>query len=150
ATHFIFTPEDDTTYTANYTAVGTVPIGDGINAKYWDNADFTGTTKSRTDPQINFIWSKDAPISGIGADSFSVRWTGFIVAPTSETYTFFTNTDDGVKLWVNNQLIIDHFSSTGLQEYSGKIALTAGTKYAIKMEYKDVSGFAQSQLSWSS
>jgi hypothetical protein len=56
--------------------------------------------------------------------------------------------DDGAKLWVNNTVIIDKFSSTGTQEYTGSITLQAGKQYAIKMEYKDVSGYAQAQLGW--
>jgi hypothetical protein len=150
ATHFIFTPSSNTTYTANYVQIGTVPIGDGINASYFDNSDFTGTNQTRTDPQVNFIWSLDPPITGFGKDSFSVRWTGFIVAPTSETYTFFMNVDDGAKVVVNGKTIINQFGATGLHEFSGSIALTAGTKVPITIEYKDVSGFAQAQLSWSS
>jgi glucose/arabinose dehydrogenase len=150
ATHYIFTPSADTIYTANYTQIGTVPIGNGLKATYYDNADFTGKSVSRTDPQVNFIWSLDPPITGFGTDSFSVRWQGYIVAPTSETYTFTMDVDDGAKLWVNNQVVINQFNSTGTHQYTGTIAMQAGVAVPIKLEYKDVTGFAESQLSWSS
>ena len=59
----------------------------GLQGVYFDNANFTGKTASRVDPQINFSWS-GAPISGIGSDTFSVRWTGKIKPQTTEKYTF--------------------------------------------------------------
>ncbi|MDZ8109520.1 MAG: Calx-beta domain-containing protein, partial [Nostoc sp. DedQUE12a] len=58
--------------------------------------------------------------------------------------------DDGVKLWVNNQLLIDKFVNQSATEYSGSLDLVAGQKYDIKLEYFDNAYSAVSQLSWSS
>ena len=58
----------------------------------------------------------------------------------SEDYTFYTTGDDGVRLWVNGQLIIDGFIDQAPTEYSGKIRLEAGQKYDIKMEYYEKRG----------
>jgi len=68
----------------------------------------------------------------------------------TETYTFFTRTDDGVRLWVNNQLLIDHWNDQGTTEYSGVMPLTAGNQYPIRMEFFEDGGAAESHLLWQS
>jgi hypothetical protein len=135
------------TLTVTYTPPS---VGDGLRAVYYDNADFTGTTVTRTDPQVNFNWGSGAPASGIGAETFSVRWTGKVMPQYGETYTFYTRTDDGVRLWVNGQLLVNQWKKQSATEYSGTISLSAGVKYDITMEYYDNTGNAVAQLRWSS
>lgn len=132
------------------TAPPTVGNGNGLRADYFDNSDFTGTASTRTDRQINFNWGDGAPISGFGADTFSARWTGEVQAQYSQLYTFYARADDGVRVWVNNQLLIDAWKTQGPTEYSKTIALRAGTRYPIKVEYYENTGGAVMQLSWSS
>ena len=74
-------------------------------------------------------------------------WDSF---PFSETYTFATTTDDGSRLWVDGKLIVDKWVNQGPTEWAGKIALKAGQKYAIKMEYYQRGGGASAKLLWSS
>jgi hypothetical protein len=124
--------------------------GTGLTGKYFNNMDFTGTSIQRIDPQVNFDWGQGSPSSQIGADTFTARWTGQVQAQYSETYTFTTRTDDGVRLWVNNKLIIDQWHNGSADDFSGQINLVAGQKYDIKMEYYDDEGAAVAQLSWSS
>src|SRR5690606_21740450 len=102
------------------------------------------------DPVIHFDWGYGAPAAGIGADTFSVRWTGQIEAEKTETYTFHTRSDDGVRLWVNDQLIIDNWTIHAPTTNTGSIDLIAGQKYDIRLEYFDQYNGAVSQLSWSS
>jgi hypothetical protein len=83
-------------------------------------------------------------------DDFTVRWTGAVQPQFSQTYTFYTKTDDGVRLWVNGQLLIDEWVDQGATEWSATIALNAGQKYSITMEYYENGGGASAQLSWSS
>jgi hypothetical protein len=68
----------------------------------------------------------------------------------TETYTFYTQSDDGVRLWVNGKLLIDNWTDHAATQNSGTITLTAGQKYSIKMEYYENSGGAVAKLSWSS
>jgi hypothetical protein len=134
------------------TSIGTrgiVGTGTGLKAEYFDNPDFTSPLPIRVDPKINFDWGGNAPLAGMGSDTFSVRWTGQVQPSFTETYTFYVTADDGVRLWVNNKLLIDHWSYSP-SEYSGTIALVAGKKYAIKMEYFDDTYGAKAQLRWSS
>ncbi|MDQ3814732.1 MAG: PQQ-dependent sugar dehydrogenase, partial [Armatimonadota bacterium] len=124
--------------------------GTGLTGTYYDNQDFTGTTLTRVDPQVLFDWGEASPAPSLGADTFSVRWTGQVQAQVSETYTFYSRSDDGVRLWVNNQLLIDNWTDHAVEENSGTIQLTAGVRYAIKMEFYEGGGEAVAQLLWSS
>jgi len=124
--------------------------GNGLKGEYFDNVDFTNLKLTRTDSTVNFLWGNASPDQLIGADTFSVRWTGQVEAKYSETYNFYTRSDDGVRLWVNNQLLIDNFVNQSATEVVGSVALVAGQKYDIKLEYFDNTYSALSQLSWSS
>ena len=127
----------------------TVGSGNGLSATYYNNKDFTGPSIQRVDPQVNFEWSYEPPASQIDADTYSVRWTGQVQAQYTENYTFTARADDGVRLWVNNQLIIDEWHNGSPENYSGQINLVAGQKYDIKMEYYEDTGGAVAQLFWS-
>ncbi|MBE9035495.1 PA14 domain-containing protein [aff. Roholtiella sp. LEGE 12411] len=124
--------------------------GNGLKGDYYDNKDFTDFKLTRTDGTVNFDWVSNSPAPSIGADTFSVRWTGQVEARYSETYTFYALADDGVRLSVNGKQIINRFIDQRPTESSGKIALVAGQKYDITMEYYENKFEAISKLSWSS
>jgi glucose/arabinose dehydrogenase len=149
ASHSIATPAANTTYTATYRAA-TVGTGTGLAATYYDNVNFTGTTLVRTDPTVIFDWASGSPAAAIGVDTFSARWTGQVQAGVTETYTFYTQSDDGVRLWVNNVLVVNNWTDHAVTENSGTIALTAGQRYDIRMEYYENGGLATARLLWSS
>jgi glucose/arabinose dehydrogenase len=126
------------------------PQTQGLKGEYYDNIDLTNLKLTRVDPNVNFNWGSAAPNTLIGPDTFSVRWSGFVQPQFSQTYTFFTNTDDGVRLWVNDKLIIDKWVNQSTKEWSGSITLTAGQKYTIKMEYFNNTFDAVAVLRWRS
>ena len=130
----------------------TYPVGGGggLKGEYYDNMDFTNLMVTRVDPTVDFDWGNGSPDPSIGVDTFSVRWTGQVEPLYSETYTFYTTTDDGVRLWVDNTLIVDKWIDQAPTEWSGTISLTAGIKYDIKIEYYENGGGAAAQLRWSS
>ena len=123
--------------------------GQGLNGEYFNSVDFTGTAVSRLDPNIDFYWDHE-PISGIQEEGFSIRWTGWITPRYSETYTFTTTSDDGIRLWVNNTLLIDDWNAHSVQANSGVIQLVAGQAYDIRVEFFDDIGSAEVHLMWSS
>jgi glucose/arabinose dehydrogenase len=147
--HNISTPGANTTYTATYRVI-TGGTGTGLSATYFDNIDFTGTTVARVDPTVDFNWGSGAPATGIAANTFSVRWTGQVEAQFSQTYTFYTQSDDGVRLWVNGQQLVNNWTNHSTTENSGTIALTAGQRYDIRMEFFENTGAAVARLLWSS
>jgi uncharacterized repeat protein (TIGR03806 family) len=134
--------------------INALPItGAGLKGEYFANQNktFTGTpTLTRTDSTVDFNWGGGSPDPGIAIDTFTVRWTGQVQAPASETFTFFTTTDDGVRLWVNNVLLIDKWIDQAANQWSGSIALTAGVRYDVRMEYYENGGDAVARLEWSS
>ncbi len=147
ATHTVATPMTSTTYTALFTAA---PILNGLTVIAHDNSDFTGASVTRIDPGINFNWGTGSPAAGIGVDTFSARWTGAIVPLYSQTYTFFTTSDDGVRLWVNNQLIINNWTRHAPTVNTGRITLVAGQAYNLRMDYYEHTGGSIARLEWQS
>jgi glucose/arabinose dehydrogenase len=148
ATHAVATPASNTTYTATF-RVSTVPPGVGLLGTYFDNADFTGRSVTRLDPTVNFDWASGVPAPGIGADTFSVRWTGQVRAKVTGTHTFYTISDDGVRLFVNGQQLVNNWTDHYPAENAGTINLTAGQKYDIRLEVYENGGGAVAQLRWS-
>lgn len=116
----------------------------------------------RIDSSINFNWVRNAPVKGISEDNFTVEWTGLIVPKYSEEYTFEAEADDGVRIWIDNKLIIDQWKknddgATGnVQEAkkgkttTNKIKLQAGKKYSIKVNYYEDIHQASISLFWKS
>jgi hypothetical protein len=123
--------------------------GNGLSATYFDNENLTGTTRSRVDASVNFDWGASAPISGMGADTFSTRWTGQVEAPGTGAYTFYTQSDDGVRLWVDGKQLVNNWTVHASREDKGVVSLVAGRKYDIKLEYFDRSYGAVMKLQWS-
>jgi hypothetical protein len=135
-------------------------VGGGLRAEYhhWSGtsppsraAAFSNLRLTRLDPVINFSWGDPgSPDPNVNPDLFSARWVGEIEIPFTETYTFTSASDDGFRLWVNEQLIIDSWIDQGTTEHSGTIALTGGQRYTIQAEYYENGGGAVAQLYWAS
>ena len=147
---FTFTTTDGLTTSAPATVhlvVGTG--GTGLNGSYYDNMDFTSLKATRIDPSVNFDWGT-APPATLGAGTYSVRWTGQVMAPESGTYRFSTRTSDGVRLWVNGVQVVNDWNDqvTSLWNDSAPITLTAGQKYSLKMEYYDNANPSTARLYW--
>lgn len=123
--------------------------GNGLSATYFNSDNLTNLVLTRTDPNVAFNWGQGTPDNQVPPDFFSVRWAGRILAPTTDTYTFYTTTDDGVRLWINNTLLIDKWQPQSATLYSDTINLQANTKYDIKMEYFEDRIDAVAELSWS-
>lgn len=123
----------------------------GLRAVYYDNMDFTNPVLSRVDTNINFDWASGSPDARVAADTFSARWTGKIVPLYTETYTFTTYSDDGVKLWINGKSVIDSWiNQDGSIPRTGTIDLEAGKQYDLQLDYFDNTGGAKVELYWQS
>ncbi len=114
---------------------------------YFNNQSLSGApTISRDDLNINFNWGGGSPDPSIPADHFSVRWTRTLNF-AGGTWQFTTTTDDGVRLWVDGNLLIDQWHDQGPTAYSANIALAAGT-HNVQMEYYENTGGALAQLNY--
>jgi hypothetical protein len=81
-------------------------------------------------------------------DNFSVRWTAKLRAPRSGDYTFWTLSNDGVRLSINDQRIIDNWTAHSAVEDKGTMTLQAGKLYDFKLEYFQAGGNAVMKLAW--
>jgi hypothetical protein len=124
--------------------------GDGLIGNYFNGANFESYASTRKDPTINFNWGDGSPMPGVNNDSYSIQWTGFIQPRFTERYTFYLTSDNGRRLWVNDQLVIDKWIDDWDITYTGEIDLEAGKKYTIRIEYFENNGGANCKFEWSS
>ena len=123
--------------------------GTGLTAEYFDNINFTQLKMRRIDAAVDFNWQLRSPHPDIGSDTFSVRWSGKIEPLYSETYTFSVPASGGVRLWIDNQLILNN-PLNGLLPITGQISLQAGQQYDIRLEYYEDLVNSDIRLEWQS
>lgn len=124
----------------------------GAVGAYYSNVNLTVRSVVRLDPRIDFDWRDPYPNSpdpSIGEDTFSVRWRTQVIPPVSGSYTFYTRTDDGVRLWIHGQLLIDHWMNQSATWWSGSCDLVANQPTELRMEYFERTGDALARLQWS-
>jgi PA14 domain len=107
----------------------------GLTGEYFDTLDFTGPKKTKVDLTVSKSWGTAAPVAGIAPTTYSVRWTGQIAAKYTETYTFFLTSSGGARLMVNGVALVNSFDDHALKTDTGTIALKAGVKYDIRIDY---------------
>lgn len=122
----------------------------GFSAEYFSNATLSGTPSMvRTDSALNFTWRRASPAAGIPPENWSARWTGVLTPLKSGEYTFCLYADDGCRLSINDESLIDHWELDGGKEaHTGKIKLVAGTDYRFRVEYFQAGGDDEIHLSW--
>jgi len=132
--------------------------GTGLTGYYFTNASTTyanaanfnpaNLITNRTDLVIDFTWTNGTS-PNLSNGLYSVRWIGQVQPQYSETYYFDVLSDDGVKLWVNDQLLIDKWQTqNGGSEWTSPIALQGGVRYNLKLEYLQNGSKAQAHLYW--
>jgi GH35 family endo-1,4-beta-xylanase len=124
--------------------------GNGLLAQYYGDSSFSTLAFARIDSTVAANWLGGSPGASLGSDAFSVRWSGQIEAKYTEDYSFTATTDDAARLWVNGQLLVDGFATAGSASSPGTIALVAGRRYDIVLEYAEAEGNAAVSLRWSS
>jgi hypothetical protein len=115
-------------------------------AAYFANPDLSGDPAlTRIETALDHNWGLGSPGEGVPRDNFSARWTQSLYL-SAGTYRFTTYTDDGVRLWVNGQLLIDSWRPMRGTR-SASVRLSEGT-HEIKMEYYERTGAALARLTW--
>jgi YVTN family beta-propeller protein len=121
----------------------------GLTGRYHPNATLAGAPVLTRTEAVDFNWGTASPAASLPSDNFSVRWSGEIRAPSSGTYYLRMISDDGMKATLNGSSIMNNFWTTGLITTTSKaLTLTAGTKYAIRIDYFEATGSAQARLQW--
>lgn len=111
----------------------------GLTGTYYQGDQFKKAAASEVDPNIDFYWAQKAPVSSMKAGAFAAQWTGQLIAPTSETYTFTTVADDGVQVWIGGKLIINDWHEHAATVNRGRIQLEAGKTYDVVIKYFECS-----------
>ena len=123
--------------------------GQGLSGQYYNNMTLSGSpVLTRTDPQLDFNWGGASPASGLPQTQWSARWTGTITAPQTGTYTFSLTSDDGSRLYINNQQVINNWYDQASTTRTGTIALTAGQSYPLEVDYYQNGGLSNLQFGW--
>ena len=121
----------------------------GLKAEYYDGTDFNRLVATRTDSKIDMYWNKRPPVEGINPHVCSIRWTGRLKAPKTGTYKFSARVDDGIRVWVGGQKVIDDWGLNDVGIFSGKVKMEAGRFYDLKVEYFNALIEGEITLLWS-
>jgi hypothetical protein len=118
------------------------------HGEFYSNMFLTGApTFTRDDPILDFNWGSNPPGSPVPADNFSIRWTRVVNFGATGNYSFEATHDDGMRVWVDEQLIVDHWYPQAVATHYGGIHLTAGD-HRIRVEYFEQGGDAVARLRW--
>ena len=120
----------------------------GVTGEYFSGVSLSALKFSRIDPVIDFTWGLGSADPRLPLDLFAVRWTGRVKTEAAGLYGFSVQSDDGVRLWVNGQLVVNNWSDHALTENSGSLALPAGTWINLRAEYYERAGSATLRLLW--
>ena len=122
----------------------------GLTGWYYSAHDWSLNPTVINAEEVGHSWGNGAPLPSIPADRFYVRWRGSITPLYSERYTLSTYTDDGVRLWIGDQLLIDNWTNHGPTIDRASLQLQAGTEYIVRLEYFEQGGGATCELRWES
>jgi uncharacterized repeat protein (TIGR01451 family) len=118
-----------------------------FQADYFSNRDLTGSSAlTRCENAINNDWGQGGPGAPVPVDNFSARWTGTFTFPAGDT-TFTATADDGIRVFVDGTLIVDHFVDQSATTYTATRTLTAGA-HVVKVEYYEHLEDAVAKVSW--
>ena len=139
------------------TAPGVAQFGDlemtavqtsGLTGEYFGAVGLSVLKFSRVDAGLDFNWGLGSADPRLAADQFSVRWTGRVKTEAAGAYGFAVQSDDGARLWVNGQLLLNNWSDHPLTENTGTLSLPAGTWVNLRLEYYERAGSAALRLLW--
>jgi len=124
-----------------------------LRGRYYDNQYFLQTPViSRIDSNLDFNWGTGL-LTSFAKDYVTVRWNGKISPPTTETYTLYLMGDDGVRLYIDHQLMVDTWTPTEIDsvtEHKFTVSFTKNQFHDIRIDYKETTGNAMVRLQWQS
>jgi hypothetical protein len=120
----------------------------GLEATYYNNIDLTSQYQKRIDTALAFKWGLNAPISGMGVDTFSERWVGEIYFPAEGTWTLSAVVEDGWRAWIRGVQIVNDWAVQNVHETGGQFAITTPGWYPITIEAMHNNGNAEMTIYW--
>ncbi|HHT9126300.1 MAG TPA: PA14 domain-containing protein [Candidatus Brocadiia bacterium] len=122
---------------------------EGLSGKYYADLSFGKLVDTRIDKYIDFNWVSGSPLPSLKPDNFSIEWNGYINVDVDDVYCFFITSDDGARLWIDDDLIIDNWNPNVSDELSESVFLGKGF-HKIKLQYFELEGLASVSLWWAS
>jgi outer membrane protein OmpA-like peptidoglycan-associated protein len=129
-------------------ANGQAAVGDGLRGDYYDGLNFEHLIETRRDALIDFFWHGEKPTSGVPAEQFTVRWTGWLVPPVTGHYVLHLSVDDGARLWLDDKQLLNEWRGQPLSYYDVPVDLQAGRPYRLRLDYCQYSLEATARLLW--
>ncbi|WP_455584990.1 GH92 family glycosyl hydrolase [Bacteroides sp.] len=123
----------------------------GLTGVYTQDSHIYGPLKqTKVDPVVDYNWDWYRPADDFDYNDYQIEWNGTLVPPVTGEYTMGLHADDGARLYINGELIIDKWESTDFSLYPirNKITLVGGKEYDIRVEYYQISGGSKIRLSW--
>jgi beta-glucosidase len=121
----------------------------GLKGEYYPNINLAGNpTITRIDSTIDFNWDGIIPGKDFLIDDYSIRWTGQLIAPETGRYKLSVTGDDGYKLFLDGNLVINSWIEHAPVTESYSVVFQKGSKHAIRLEYFQKSGGASICLTW--
>lgn len=121
---------------------------EGLKVEFFDNTTLQGTPKVRKEEWINFEPANQAPDPFLPKSPLSVRWTGKLRPTVTGQYTFSFTSDDGCRLSIDDEILIDAWRGHAVRTDTATIYLKAGQDYQLKAEYYDNRDYAVAKLQW--
>ena len=130
---FLFTPDESQ---------------NGLKGEYFNNRHVEGTpVLTRIDSQLEFDWPW-TPGTGVTDDDFSIRWTGYIKSEKSFDGWLGLSSDDGIRMWIDDQLVIDNWTKGATSIVTTPKNIEAGKKYKVRIEMWEGGWGARAHLRW--
>ena len=121
----------------------------GLWGEYFDNMNLEGRpVLTRIEENVNFDWGSGSPDPKVPCDHFSARWTGKLVPSVSGKYAVGMTADDGCRLYLDGQMIIDRWVDQAGVTTTAEMDLVAGRVYDVRVEYYENVGGAMARLGW--
>ena len=118
----------------------------GFRGEYYHGRALAGDPVVRQEPKVDFGWT-NGPTAGFGQNDFSARYSADFTAPTSDAYIFHVVADDGVRIFLDDQMIVDSWKVQAPTAFDSKsIQLEAGSHHHFQLEYFQGDGGAEVHL----
>ncbi|MGC9522868.1 MAG: PA14 domain-containing protein [Anaerolineae bacterium] len=117
------------------------------SAAYWNNTELAGApVLVRSESNLNYNWGSGSPHPTISEDQFSTRWQRYVDV-IAGTYRFTVTSDDGLRLWIDDELVLDEWNDHAEETFFVDHYLSAG-HHLVTLEYYENQGVAAARLSW--
>jgi beta-glucosidase len=127
-----------------------IPDGsqNGLKGEYFNNRNLEGNPAlTRIDNQLEFDWPW-SPGDGVNDDDFSIRWTGYIKSEKAFDGWLGLSSDDGIRMWVDDQLVIDNWTKGSTNMVTTPKQIEAGKQYKVRIEMWEGGWGARAHLRW--